>query len=231
MRIGIIAALPGELKPLVHTLRRIPVVRGSGIDMWQGVRPGENVEIVAVCAGMGAAAARRAFTAAEFGGPLDVVFSVGWAGALTAEAKPPEFFAVSQIIDAQTGERFTLHPNGNRLVTTNHVAAGDEKRRLAATYGAVLVDMEAATVARLAQMRSIPMHCFKAVSDGFDANLPDLNPFIDVRGKLKMASFLAYVLTRPKYWGPLVQLGRSSTAAAKVLADSTGAFLETMYFG
>jgi adenosylhomocysteine nucleosidase len=109
-----------------------------------------------------------------------------------------------------------------------HVADAAEKRRLAETYGAKLVDMEAATVARLAQMRGIPMRCFKAVSDGVDADLPDLNPYIDEMGKLRMAGFLGAVALRPQSWGALLQLGRNSSKAANALAEVVGAYLETM---
>jgi adenosylhomocysteine nucleosidase len=190
MRIGIIAAMPGELKPLVRGWEKMPVARGSGIRMWQRERDGD--EVVAACAGMGAAAARRAFVAAEFAGSLDVVLSVGWAGALTAAATPGECYVVSQVIDAQTGERFTLDAAGPcRLVTTVSVADEREKHRLAESYGAVMVDMEAAPIARLAQIRGIPVHAIKAVSDGVEARLPNLNPFIDIDGKMRMASFLA----------------------------------------
>ena len=225
MRIGIIAALPGELTPLVRRWQRMPAARGSGISIWQR-REGEQ-EVIAVCAGMGAPAARRAFVAAEFLGSLDLVLSVGWAGALIAECEPGECFAASEVIDEQTGERFTLAEGRPklRLVTTARVADESEKRRLAATYSAALVDMEAAAVARLAQMRGIPVVCFKAVSDGVDAELPDLNPFIDIAGKLRMGPFLAHVALRPGYWGALGQLGRNSAAAAKALAEKIEAFL------
>jgi len=217
MRIGIIAALTGELKPFVRGWEKMPVARGSGIRMWQRERDGD--ELVAVCAGMGAAAARRAFTAAEHAGSLDVVVSVGWAGALRASARPGDCFTVSQVIDAQTGERFDLHGAGScRLVTTVNVADEREKHRLAESYGAAIVDMEAAQVARLAQMRGIPIHVIKAVSDGLDARLPNLNPFIDVDGKMKMPSFLAHVAVRPQYWVPLARLGRNSAKGAVELA-------------
>jgi adenosylhomocysteine nucleosidase len=226
MKIGIIAALPGELKPLVRHVPRLPVVRGSGISMWAWERG--DIEVVAVCAGMGAAAARRAFTAAEHTGSLDEVLSVGWAGALTEATKVGDCYIPSEVIDVQTGERFDLGSDGERCVTTVRVADASEKRRLAATYGARLVDMEAATVARLAQMRGIPMRCFKAVSDGVYADLPDLNPYINDMGKLRMAGFLAAVAVRPQCWGALLQLGRNSSKAATTLAEVVGAYLETM---
>ncbi len=224
MRIGIIAALPGELKPLVRGWEKMPVARGSGIRMWQRVQGGD--EVVAVCAGMGAAAARRAFVAAEHAGTLDIAISAGWAGALTAEERLSP--VMSEIIDAQTGERFLLTEGKRRLrvVTTARVANAEEKRRLAASYGAVAVDMEAAAVARLAQMRGIPMSCFKVISDGVDARLPDLNRFIDAGGKLKMVSFLGYAALRPQYWGALLEVGRRSARASRELATLVENFLQ-----
>ncbi len=225
MRIGIIAALPGELQPLVRRWQKMPAARGAGISIWQR-REGEDA-VIAVCAGMGAPAARRAFVAAEYLGSLDLVLSVGWAGALVAECEQGRCFGVSEVIDAQTGERFALSEGSRklRLVSTARVADAFEKERLAATYGAALVEMEAAAVARLAQMRGIPMGCFKAVSDEVNAELPDLNPFIDVSGKLRMGAFLAHVALRPRYWGALGRLGRNSATASRALAKTVEAFL------
>jgi adenosylhomocysteine nucleosidase len=144
---------------------------------------------------------------------------------LTEAMRPGTCEAVAEIVDAQTGERFAVDGQGLRLVTTAHVAGRGEKARLASSYRAELVDMEAAAVARLAQMRGIPMRCFKGVSDGVGAELPDLNPFIDVDGKLRMAAFLAHVAVRPQYWAALVHMGRNSAAGAAALAEVTGAFL------
>jgi adenosylhomocysteine nucleosidase len=225
MKIGIIAALPGELKPLVRGWEQLPAVKGSGVRMWQRPLSGSDDEVVAVCAGMGAAAARRAFTAAEFLGAMDLVLSVGWAGALGDF--PGVSIVATEIIDTQTGERFSL-TTGNRklrVVTTTKVADAVEKHRLWKTYDAVAVDMEAAVVARLAEMRGIPMCCFKGISDGADANLPDINRFIDIDGQMRMGSFLAHVALRPQYWGSLMEMGRRSTVASKAIAQTVEEFL------
>jgi len=226
MRIGIIAALPGELKPLVRGWERLPTAAGSNIRMWQRPQAAGQDEVIAVCAGMGAAAARRAFTAAEFLGPLDEVLSVGWAGALQKECVAGRCYQAAQVIDTQTGERFSAGAGRLRLATTVRVADATEKRRLAESYGASLVDMEAAVVARLALMRGIPVRCFKAVSDGVAAELPDLNPFVDVDGQMRMGKFLGYVALRPAYWGPLMQLGKNSAVAARSLATAVSSALD-----
>jgi adenosylhomocysteine nucleosidase len=225
MRVGIIAALPGELKPLVRGWRACAAkdgvrkwTRKAGADIW-----------IAVCAGMGADAARRAFAATEADGPLDLVLSVGWAGAIVPDLRPGDAHAISTVIDAQTGERFELAAGGAglTLVTTARVADEAEKARLRATYtGAGMVDMEAATVARMAQMRGIPVACIKGVSDAVGADLPDLNRFLSARGQLRMTHFLIYLALRPRYWRSIAQLGRNSSKSAQAIHDLVLEFME-----
>ncbi|MGH9587442.1 MAG: nucleoside phosphorylase, partial [Acidobacteriaceae bacterium] len=143
-RIAIIAALPVELKPLV--------VRGwerRGRNLWAG-RIGQS-EAIAVAGGMGAAAAGRATERAFAEFKPNILVSYGWAGALTCAVKPRHACAISEVVDDRTGERFvTDYPSGYRLITLDHVARAEEKRALAQKHQAVLVDMEAATVARMA---------------------------------------------------------------------------------
>ena len=217
MRVAIVAALPGELKPLVRQWRRIETtVRGTrkwvlsdGEDTW-----------IAVCAGMGAEAARRAFALAEADGPVDLVLSVGWVGSLHQGVRAGSVQVPTEVIDAQTGEEFSLTQGSRRLrlVTTSRVADAREKIRLASTYqDAVVVDMEAATIARLAEIRKVPLLCIKGVSDAVGADLPDLNPFINRMGQLRMVPFLLHVTVRPKYWPSLIHLGRNSARTAEAM--------------
>jgi adenosylhomocysteine nucleosidase len=219
MRIAIIAALPGELKPLVKKWQRIST-NVSGTKKWTFSRDADTW--IAVCAGMGAEAALRAYATAVSDGPVDMLLSVGWAGSLHAEVPPGTVQVPTTVIDTQTGEQFNLADGKRqwRLVTTARVADDAEKNRLAATYkGAVLVDMEAATVARLAAMHGIPLLCIKGVSDAVGASLPDLNPFIDQRGQMRMVRFLGYIAARPRYWLSLLHLGKNSARAADAMRD------------
>ena len=219
MRIAIIAALPGELKPLVKEWRRV-ATDTTGAKKWIFSRGADTW--IAVCAGMGAEAALRAYATAVSDGPVDMLLSIGWAGSLHAEVHPGTVQVPTVVIDAQTGEQFNLTEGKRqwRLVTTARVADAAEKTRLAATYqGAVLVDMEAAAVARLAAMHEIPLLCIKGISDATGATLPDLNPFIDRRGQMRMARFLAYIAVRPRYWPSLLHLGKNSARAAEAMRD------------
>ena len=222
-RVAIIAAMTGELKPLVgnwqHECR-------SGVDIWRW-RFDEG-EWVAACAGAGVAAATRAFAEVERDGPIDTVISVGWVGALREAFEPGKVYGVSEVVDARTGERFSAsalsEPDSKAkmagLVTSAIVADQAEKRRLAAAYRADLVDMEAAGIARLATMRGIPFYCVKGVSDGFQDKIPDFNRFISESGQFQLARFILFVLIRPWHWYALVRMGENSKKAALGLKES-----------
>jgi adenosylhomocysteine nucleosidase len=211
-RIAIIAALPGELKPLVKGWQ----LRGRGL--W--TRSTRDIEATAVAGGIGAAAAECASERALASGNFDAIVSYGWAGALTCAVKPPSACVISEIVDAASGERFaTQHADGYRLITLDHVARGDERRGLAGKFQSVLVDMEAAAVARIAAARGVPFYCFKGISDGYTDQLPDFSRFIDHKGELRMAAFLAHAAVHPKYWPSLRRLAENSGAAALGLAD------------
>ena len=224
VRVGVLAALPRELEPLVRGWKRVEAPRY--VSMWTHV-DGDGNQRVAACAGMGANAARRAFAAAEVAGPLDLVLSVGLAGATGVAAQLGQVSCVTEVIDAQTGERFPLTAADRtvRLATVVQTAGVAEKARLAASYGSVLVDMEAATVARLALMRGIPMVCIKAVSDVADTRLPEIDAFVDGEGQLKTLRFVLHLLPRPASWGAVAQLARASKLASAALGNALKQFL------
>jgi adenosylhomocysteine nucleosidase len=221
-RVAIIAALPGELKPLV---RGWPSSTRGTIHFW--AQRNEEEEWIAACAGAGQAAATRAFAAIEDGGPIDLVFSVGWAGALCADIATGSAHNVAGVIDLRTGERFRCDAGAGDLwlVTSPRVASPVEKGRLASTYDAALVDMEAAAIARLAAMRAIPFYAIKGVSDGLRDRLPDFNPFLTPDGRFRLIPFTLLNLLRPWYWPALLRIGENSRRASQSIAESLLEFL------
>jgi len=225
MKIAIIAALPGELRPLVRSGWIRSSAKRKTVRKWTA-RIGD-ADCVAVCGGMGADAVRQAFEEAAADGPLDLVLSVGWAGALQGHLLAGATYVASTVVDAQTGERFVLGGVGQGLVlvTTARVADETEKHRLAESYLGAMVDMEAATVLRLAQMQGVPAVCLKAISDELSDQLPDFNDFIDQSGQMRMRAFVFHAIFHPRYWGALVRMGRSSAKAAESLASAIRTFL------
>lgn len=225
MTLALIAALPAELRPLTRGWQRRDTPQGP---IFLG-RIGDH-ESVAACAGMGAAAVTRAcerVLALENRGaiPIDTLVSIGFAGSLSCGLRPPDATSVREVIDAVTGEHFpTDHALGDlpahRLITLDHVAGSSEKSSLALQYQAVLVDMEAATVARLARARGLRFLCVKAITDAPSDHLPDFSPFITADGQLRIPALVAWALVHPQSWASLRRLARNSARAATELANS-----------
>jgi adenosylhomocysteine nucleosidase len=244
-RVAIIAAMPAELKPLTSGWRH---ERSNGVDLWRWSFDGG--EWIAACAGAGVERAAKAFAEVEKSGELDSVISTGWAGALREELVAGQAYDVSCVIDAQTGERFLTQiagifvgrpPNETQvlrlrcaplrmteygdnpelwLITNAKVADAAEKQRLASTYQAALVDMEAAAIARLARMRGIPFYCIKGISDGYSDQLTDFNRFISTDGQFQLLRFAFFALLRPWHWPSLIRMGENSSKAARSIAAS-----------
>ena len=105
------------------------------------------------------------------------------------------------------------------------VADSEQKASLAKAYGADVVDMEAAAVARLAAMREIPFYCVKGVSDGLTARLPDFNRFLSPDGNLQLGRLVLFSILRPWYWPALLEMGENSRKASQGIAESLLEFL------
>lgn len=222
-RTALIAAMPGELRNIVVGWKHS---RRNGVHLW--AHRDENL-YVAACAGVGQAAATRAFAAVEEDAPVDLVFSVGWAGALTRDLAPGFAHNMAGVIDTQTGERFQCDADAGPLwlATSARVADRAEKERLAAAYPAVsVVDMEAAAIARLAQMRGIPFYAIKGISDELEAKLPDFNRFLTPTGRFQTARFALSSLLTPSYWPALIRMGENSKKASQSIAESLQHFLQ-----
>jgi adenosylhomocysteine nucleosidase len=221
-RVAIIAAFPGELKPLV---RGWPHSTRNHIHFW--AQRNEEEEWIAACAGAGQPAATRAFAGVEDGGPIDLVFSVGWAGALRPQIAAGSAHNLAGVIDVGTGERYNCDAGAGKLwlATSPKVAKEAEKRRLAASYSASLVDMEAAAIARMSAARGIPFYCIKGVSDGLGDRLPDFNRYLSPTGQMRMAKLTLFATLQPWYWPALIRMGENSKKASQNVADLLREFL------
>lgn len=213
---AIIAALPREVKHLV---------RG-----WQEHRlPGKiiaytNDLAVVACAGMGATRAALAVQAAFSLKPVTALLSVGLAGACDPSLRVGDIVRAGVVVDAHTGERFSnpLFSNPlfkDTLITTSAIASIKEKQRLYASYQASAVDMEAATVARLAQAHDIPFRAIKAISDEASFEMQELARFATNDGQFREAAFAAHAAVRPQLWPKLFALAGNSKRAVQSLTS------------
>jgi len=216
-KVAIIAALPREIAGLV---------RGTSLDaslLKRGIHLYRLQNAVVVAAGMGPERAAIAVEAALNEGDVVGLISAGLAGGCVANLMPGTVIEAFDIIESKTGECFESSSRPGelsvrwKLVSTERIASVDEKARLFSTYGAQLVDMEAATVGRLARAHDLDFRAIKAISDTFDFELSALAQFTGKHGSFRTAAFALHTALRPWTWSKAVELGRGSASALAAL--------------
>jgi adenosylhomocysteine nucleosidase len=223
-KLAIIAALPRELALLARDLRATRISDRNGILLETASIPGADTAILLVTAGMGSNRAALAVAATLAHGPVHTLLSVGLAGACDPTLTPATVLEATLVIDTNSGERFETNALPETtpaiLVTTPHIAGPAEKQRLHATYNAAIVDMEAATVARLAHAHNIPFRAFKAISDEHTVDLTHLSHFADSRGHFRTGAFALHTALRPHRWRATAALGKNSNLALQALTTT-----------
>ncbi len=210
--LAIIAALPREIASLVQGVQPDSALLRRRIHLYR------LPAAIVVAAGMGASRATLAVEAALSAGSITTLISAGLAGACTPSLAPGDVVEASTVIAVDTGERFTTSASPLCiLASSSTIASVQEKHRLAATYNAALVDMEAATVARLALAHRLQFRAIKAISDAHDFELEALNRFATAQGQFRTAAFALHTALRPATWSAAAQLGRNSQFALRAL--------------
>jgi adenosylhomocysteine nucleosidase len=206
---AIIAALPREVKHLVRGwhVQRLP----------NDVHVYTNDVAVVACAGMGPARATLAVQAAMATKPVTTLLSVGLAGACDPSLRVGDIVRAGVVIDTQSGERYSNTQFHEILASAPTIASVREKQRLYESYHASAVDMEAATVARIARGHDLHFQAIKVISDDANFELEELSRFATQNGQFREFTFAAYSVVRPRLWSKLVDLSRNSKVAAESL--------------
>ena len=218
-RIAIIVALERELHPLVQGWTRSSFDRGGRIFSCF-----ESGDLIAVAGGIGCRPAELAARAVVEKYQPQTLISAGLAGALIRSLKVGSIVTPNVIVDAANGTEYRCQPSGDVvgggvLVSADAITGAGAKSALAERFHALVVDMEAAGVAKVAQESNIGFRCVKAISDEFDFAMPPLDAFVDREGNFHTGSFLAWSLIRPQQWLMTIRLARNSARATQALAD------------
>jgi nucleoside phosphorylase len=222
-KIAILAAIERELWPLIKNWRSTKAEHeGREFTFY------ETDYAVAVCSGMGAEYGRRAAEAIIKKYSPEIIISAGIAGALVPELHVGDTVFPAIVIDAGDGSR---HESVIRdaalgktplartiLISSAEVAGTDQKKQLAKSYGAHVVDMEGASVARAAQIHNLPFLAVKAVSDEVNFEVGELNCFIR-NGQFNIKSLIFYLLPRPWLWLKMIRLARNTQLASHNLCS------------
>ena len=219
MKTAIIAALPGEVAPLL---------RRGGFDahpVANRVYMHERGDLIIAYAGIGAARVTLACEAVSNAAEVERFVSVGWAGALDPGIAAGAIVRPAEVVDEADRERFPCAGEyaPRVLLTVNRVLDKRAKINAAVTFYADLVDMEAVHVARFANRVGAEFRCIKAVSDGFQDELPDLNRFTSKDGQFMTGKFVAWAALRPWWWSAVARMGAHSERSAQRLCDTLAA--------
>ena len=214
---AVIAALPLELGPLIA---RVTTRRVSGVDLF------DLPNAVVAIGGVGAKFARRAAEVAIQDADPERLISAGIAGALSPELKVGDVGRAREVIDVETGHRYSPTSDGTWVLATGRQVSGvSEKQQLQRKFGAHVVDMEGAAVAKVAKEHGLAFVVVKAISDEATFEMPPLDRFIE-NGRFATAKFVLYVALRPKWWATLGKIKKNSELATKNLCRELEHLLE-----
>ncbi|MFZ1140656.1 MAG: hypothetical protein ABR881_03780 [Candidatus Sulfotelmatobacter sp.] len=213
-KVAIVVALEREVRPVVKKWRVCAKEVGG-----RRFRFFEKDEIVLVCGGIGAEAARRAAEAVIAIYAPSVIYSAGFAGALDPALKIGDVVHPRRVVNAGDGSSVNLDQGECVLVSFGSIASPAQKASLRDSFGAQVVDMEAAAVARAAEARGTGFAVVKAISDEFDFTLPSTERFVDFDGQFLERRFAWFMALRPWLWPQVARLARNSNRASCALCN------------
>jgi nucleoside phosphorylase len=213
-RVAIVAALEREVRPLIREWR----TTDREID-GRRFRFFEKDDVVLICGGIGAGAARRAAEAVIAIYAPRVIYSVGFAGATHSGLKVGDILLPRRLVNAGDGSSVNLKEGEGVLLSFESVASPAQKAKLRDSYGAEAVDMEAAAVARAAEARGTAFAVVKVISDEYDFSFPSTERFVDANGQFLEKRFGWFLALRPWLWPQVAGLARNSKRASGALSD------------
>jgi adenosylhomocysteine nucleosidase len=219
--IAIIAAMEREVSPLVKHWARQPLPGAAA-----RLPAFTSGNTLVVCSGIGMGPARRAAAAVFASMRPAVVISAGLAGALDPRMSVGNVFTPATVVDMQTGARYPAVRGRGVLLSASSVLGQEGKQRLAGSFSAEAVDMEAAAVALVAAQHDCPFLAVKAISEDQNFAMPSFQGFIDEQGRLHTARFLLSALLRPAVWPSVVCLQRNTSRAIVELCRTLAHLIE-----
>ena len=146
-----------------------------------------------------------------------LVYSAGFAGALDDTLKVGDIVQPRRVINAGDGSSIDRNEGDCALVSFGSIATPAQKARLRESFGAQLVDMEAAAVARAAEARGVEFAVVKVISDEFDFEFPSLEQFLSSDGTFHESRFALFAAIRPWLWVKVARMAGNSSRASKAL--------------
>lgn len=250
--IGLIAAMPEELTPLIRLIGPCRRERAGSFQIYHCMIG--THETFLIQSGMGprnAAAATRALIADA---RPDLIISFGFAGAVTGGPSVGDIvvagrllhhhnrlFSEQQGVDRGQAAHLaaslaeTCRENGFRTYAGTFVTSGQIlskhtlARQLPAGVEHPVVEMETAAVAQVAVLAGIPLIAVRSISDGAEDELGfTIDEFTDKDMNIRLWRVLRCIARKPWLVPQLLRLARNTKAAGNNLAAAVAALLKDL---
>jgi adenosylhomocysteine nucleosidase len=232
-RIAIVAAMPEELSRLLaRATHRRSLSLGSS-RAFEATIAGRDAVLVATGEGSGRASQACRALLSEL--PIGGLIVAGVAGGLSPSLAPGSVIVARRVVDdgetapapdrrwAEAAQGCGNAVLGTILSSSSMLCTRDAKAGAYARLGTAepaVVDLESATLARVAAAHGVPYIAVRAVCDTVDENLPlDFNRYCDDSGKLDRFRLARVALSRPALIAPLWHLRRRVATCSERLAE------------
>ena len=231
--IGVVAATPMEVAPLLARLDRVRKYAGPKFTIVEGECAGKLVALVLT--GMGRARAQRGAELLLDGHRPRWIVSAGFGGALDPSLRRNDLVLPDEVVNLE-GRRFGIDlavppgtqglRSGRLLTVDDFVRKAAEKADLRARTGADVVDMETSAIAALCGDRGVRFLAVRVISDESGVDLPpEILAIVGPTGGLRLGATMGALWKRPSSVKDLLTLRRHAIEAAdRLAAFLVGAF-------
>lgn len=239
--VGIVAALPIEVAPLLDRLKNRRKYSGPKWTITEGDLAGKLVALVV--SGVGLASARRGVDVLVAGHRPRWVVSAGFGGALDPDLKRNDVVLARRVVSTTPGETpleidLTLSDDptarsslraGTVLTIDRIVRTPAEKAALRREHAGDVVDMETHAVAEYCAGRSIRFLGVRVISDDADSELPpEVLTILGPTGSFRLGATMGALWRRPSSVKDLLRLREHAHQAANRLAAVLPSLIERL---
>ena len=248
-KIGLIAAMPEEIRPLLKVVGSFQEKRLSRFTTYSFVVAGH--EIIAVLSGMGPVNGTAATKALVSQHHPELLIHTGFAGGITSGTEVGDIVLAHRVFAYENSE--FQEQQGINVELAVHAAEllepGRKLRFLAGTFvtaagiiskahlantlptlsAVAVVEMETAAVTRVATETDTPLLAIRAISDGADEELGfSIEEITDSTLRVSIGNLLLTVVRKPWIVPQLMRLAQNSRLAGVNLAAALKGLLEKL---
>jgi adenosylhomocysteine nucleosidase len=236
--LGLIAAMPEEIRPLLRRVQRYRKERLSGFSLYSFELQG--AEVVLVESGMGPAHAAAATELLVSSAAPRCILNFGFGGGVLPGLRVGDLVLAEQVLYLEKGRVCdVLIPDQllTERIFTGCAAAGitlgrgsfltaatimnkeEVGRTLSSRVQTPVLEMETAAIMRVAARRGIPAAAIRGISDPAELELGfSLEEFCDGELRIRLPRVLGTVARKPRIIPQLLQLSKNTKLAAENLA-------------